>query len=194
EVSRVFADKRRTEVSAIEENGFEEEDFIKDEQVVVTISNAGYAKRSSTEQYRAQGRGGKGIRGAATGAQDDFVSDIFAASTRSYILCFSNLGKLHWLKVHKIPEMSRTARGRPLVQMLSLAQNEKILSILPVEEFKEDRFVVMATKRGVIKKTELMSFSNVRTAGIIAIGIDEGDELVGAALTNGKDDIFLASK
>lgn len=194
ETLKLYGDKRKTEITAIEDSGFEEEDFVKDEQVVVTISNAGYAKRSSVENYRAQGRGGKGIKGASTGAQDDFVSDLFAASTRSYILCFSNLGKLHWLKVHKIPEMNRTARGRPLVQMLSLAEGEKILSILPVEEFREDRFVVMTTKRGVIKKTELMSFSNIRTAGIIAIDVDEGDELMGAALTDGKQDIFLATK
>src|SRR5262249_6449574 len=144
EVTANFADKRRSEISAAEEKDFSVEDFVRDEQVVVTISNAGYAKRSSVDNYRAQGRGGKGVRGAGTGANDDdFISNIFVASTLSYILCFTNLGRLHWLKVHQVPEMNRTARGRPLVQLVQLAPGETVLSLLPVAKFEEDRFVVM---------------------------------------------------
>lgn len=195
EVLENFGDKRRTEISLAEEKDFNVEDFVRDEQVVVTISNSGYAKRSSVDTYRAQGRGGKGVRGAGTGTNDgDFVSDIFVASTLSYILCFTNLGRLHWLKVHQIPEMNRTARGRPLVQLVQLATGEKVLSLLPVAKFEEDRFVVQVTKNGIIKKTDLMSFSNVRASGIIAMTFDAGDELLGAALTSGKDDVFLATR
>ncbi len=195
EILDTFDDKRKTEISTTEERGFDVEDFVREEQVVVTISNAGYAKRNSLETYRAQNRGGKGIRGAGTGANDDdFVSQIFVASTLSYILCFTNLGKLHWLKVHQVPEMNRTARGRPLVQMLNLQSDEKVLSLLPVAKFEENRFVVMVTKKGIIKKTDLMSFSNIRAAGIIAMSFDEGDELLGADLTNGNQDVFLATR
>jgi DNA gyrase subunit A len=160
----------------------------------VTITNSGYAKRSSVEAYRSQGRGGKGIKGADTGKDDDFVKDIFVASTLSYLLCFTNLGRLHWLKVHQVPEMSRTARGRPLVQLLQLVNGEEVLSILPIKEFVENKYVVMATKHGVIKKTDLMAFSNIRAAGIIAIAFDDGDSLVKAALSDGKQDIFVATK
>ncbi len=195
EVLEKFGDKRRSEITTIEDRGFSVEDFVKDEQVVVTISNQGYAKRSSVDEYKAQGRGGKGVRGAGTGTNDeDFVSDIFVASTLSYILCFTNKGRVHWLKVHQIPEMNRTARGRPLVQLVQLEADEKVLSLLPISEFKDGEFVVMATKKGIIKKTELMAFSNVRSAGIIAMLFDEGDELMGAHLTNGTNDIFLATK
>jgi len=195
EVLKLYGEKRRTEVSLVDDKGFDLEDFVRDEQVIVTISNQGYAKRSSVENYRAQGRGGKGIRGAGTGTNDDdFVSDIFVASTLSYILCFTNLGRVHWLKVHQVPEMNRTARGRPLVQMLQLSPNEKVLSLLQVAQFEEGKYVFMATKKGVIKKTDLMAFSNVRQAGIIAIIFDEGDELMSAALTDGKNDVFLATR
>lgn len=191
----LFGDKRKSEISLEDDKEFEAEDFVKDEQVIVTISNTGYAKRNSIETYRAQGRGGKGIRGAGVGdISEDFVKDIFVASTLSYLLCFTNYGRLHWLKVHRIPEMNRTAKGRPLVQLLQLTAGEKVLSILPVAEFVQDSYVFMATRKGIVKKTDLMSFSNVRATGIIAIQCDEGDELISAALTSGKDDIFMATK
>ena len=189
-----YGDKRRSEISLADDKDFNVEDFLQDEQVVVTITNSGYAKRSSVEAYRSQGRGGKGIKGADTGKDDDFVKDIFVASTLSYLLCFTNLGRLHWLKVHQVPEMSRTARGRPLVQLLQLVNGEEVLSILPIKEFVENKYVVMATKHGVIKKTDLMAFSNIRAAGIIAIAFDDGDSLVKAALSDGKQDIFVATK
>jgi DNA gyrase subunit A len=175
EVLERFGDKRRSEISTAEDKGFDVEDFVRDEQVVVTISNQGYAKRSSVENYRAQGRGGKGVRGAGTGMNDeDFVSDIFVSSTLSYILCFTNLGRVHWLKVHQIPEMNRTARGRPLVQLVQLQNGEKVLSLLPVSKFEEGKFVFMATS--------------------IASLFDEGDDLMSAALTDGKNDVFLATR
>jgi DNA gyrase subunit A len=189
-----YGDKRRSEISLADDKDFNVEDFLQDEQVVVTITNSGYAKRSSVEAYRSQGRGGKGIKGADTGKDDDFVKDIFVASTLSYLLCFTNLGRLHWLKVHQVPEMSRTARGRPLVQLLQLVSGEEVLSILPIKEFVENKYIVMATKQGVIKKTDLMAFSNIRAAGIIAIAFDDGDSLVKAALSDGKQDIFVATK
>ena len=189
-----YGDKRRSEISLADDKDFNVEDFLQDEQVVVTITNSGYAKRSSVEDYRSQGRGGKGIKGADTGKDDDFVKDIFVASTLSYLLCFTNLGRLHWLKVHQVPEMSRTARGRPLVQLLQLVNGEEVLSILPIKEFVENKYIVMATKQGVIKKTDLMAFSNIRAAGIIAIAFDDGDSLVKAALSDGKQDIFVATK
>jgi DNA gyrase subunit A len=189
-----YGDKRRSEISLADDKDFNVEDFLQDEQVVVTITNSGYAKRSSVEAYRSQGRGGKGIKGADTGKDDDFVKDIFVASTLSYLLCFTNLGRLHWLKVHQVPEMSRTARGRPLVQLLQLVNGEEVLSILPIKEFVENKYIVMATKHGVIKKTDLMAFSNIRAAGIIAIAFDDGDSLVKAALSDGKQDIFVATK
>ena len=195
ETLEAYGDKRRSEISLADDKGYDLEDFVKDEQVVVTISNSGYAKRNSIETYRAQGRGGKGIRGAGVSDSDeDFIKDVFVASTLSYLLCFTNQGKLHWLKVHRIPEMSRTARGRPLIQLLQLAQGEQVLSILPVTEFQEDKFVFMATRKGIVKKTDLMSFSNVRAAGIIAINCDDGDQLISASLTNGKEDVFMATR
>jgi DNA gyrase subunit A len=194
ETLKIFGDKRKTEISYSEEKDYEVEDFIRDEQVVVTVTQAGYVKRSSSEEYTAQARGGKGIRGASIGADNDFVSDLFVASTLSYLLCFTNKGRLHWLKVHQIPEMSRTARGRPIVQFLQLEKEEKVLSILPVSKFEENKYVVMATKKGVVKKTDLMAFKNVRTNGIIALSIDEGDSLINAAITEGNDDVFIATK
>lgn len=193
EIETNFGDKRRSEIVAGDVSTFSDEDFVKDEQVVVTITSKGYIKRCSAETYRAQGRGGKGIKGAETG-DEDFVSDIFVSSTLSYILCFTTLGKLHWLKVHRVPEMSRTAKGRAIVQLLQLEQNETVISTLPVQEFVDGKYVVMVTKKGIIKKTDLMSFSNIRANGIIAMSFDEGDALLGAALTTGKENIFLATR
>jgi DNA gyrase subunit A len=189
-----FGDKRRSEISSADDKGFDVEDFVRDEQVVITITNTGYAKRNQVSEYRSQGRGGKGIRGAGTGSSEDFVKDIFVASTLDSVLCFSNLGKVHVLKAHQIPEMNRTARGRPLVQLLSLAKDEQIMSVLPIKEFKEDQHVVMATAKGVVKKTALSAFSAVRSSGIIALTIDEGDSLITVSLANQDDRVFLATK
>jgi DNA gyrase subunit A len=196
DVLEKYGDKRRSEISLAEEKDLNMEDFVQPEEVVVTVSSMGYAKRTAVDVYRAQGRGGKGVRGAGTGSEEsaDYVANIFSGNTHDMLLCFSNLGKLYWLKVYQIPEMARTARGRPLVQLLSLAQGEFIQSILPIKEFTEDKFVVMATRQGVIKKTELMAFSNIRSSGIIASSFDEGDTLISARISSGKDDIFMATK
>ncbi len=189
-----FGDKRRSEISAADDKDFAVEDFIQPDDVVVTVSSQGYAKRTSAAEYRAQGRGGRGVRGAGTSNEEDFISQVFVANTHWHLLCFTTLGKLHWLKVYQVPEMARTARGRPLQQMIQLEQGERVLSILPVKEFTENLFVVMGTKKGVIKKTELTAFSNIRTAGIIAMTFDDGDELIKVSLSSGKDHIFMATK
>lgn len=196
EILQKYTDPRKSQISYEDDKEFVMEDFVKDEQVVVTISSAGYAKRLPVDTYRAQGRGGKGVKGASTGSEDsqDFIQQIFTASTLSYLLCFTNLGRLHWLKVHRIPEMNRTARGRPLVQLLTMQADERVLSVLPVSKFEEGKFVFMTTKKGIVKKTDLMAFSNVRASGIIAASFDEGDELVDAAITTGDQTIFIATK
>lgn len=195
EVSEKFGDDRRT---VIETHGDEIdlEDMIAEEDMVVTISHRGYVKRCSPSLYRAQRRGGKGVRGTKKLGDDadDFVSELFVASTHAYLLVFSSTGKLHWLKVHQLPETSRTARGRAIVNMLQFDENERVSAILPVRHFEEGRFVVLATRRGVIKRVDLMAFSNVRRGGIRATSLDEGDELIGAMLTDGKRDIIVSTK
>jgi DNA gyrase subunit A len=195
EILERFGDKRRSEISMADDKDFAVEDFVQPEDVVVTVSNLGYAKRTAVEVYKAQGRGGKGIRGASMGSgeAEDYVANLFVANTHDQLLCFTNLGRLFWLKVYQIPEMARTARGRPFVQLLNLGKGETVQSILSLKEFSEDKFVVMGTRRGVIKKTELMAFSNMRASGIIAINFDEGDELIRACISSGKDDIFMAT-
>jgi len=196
EILEKFGDERRSEISHAEDKDFAVEDFVQPEDVVVTVSNLGYAKRTAVDVYRAQGRGGKGVKGAATGSadSDDHVSTLFVANTHDQLLCFTNLGRLFWLKVYQIPEMARTARGRPLVQLITMAKDEFVQSILPLQEFSENQFVVMATRKGIVKKTELMAFSRIRASGIKAIGFDEGDELIRARISSGKDDIFMATK
>ncbi len=195
EVGEQFNDPRRTE---IEENGEEIdlEDMIVEEDMVVTISHKGYAKRLSPSNYRAQNRGGKGVQGTKklSEGNEDFISDVFIASTHAYLLIFTSTGRLHWLKVHKLPETSRTARGRALVNMVNLTANERITSILPVREFEEGKVVTMLTRLGLIKRVDLMAFSNVRNAGIRAAVIEEGDELIGARLTDGNADCIISTK
>lgn len=190
----LFGDKRKSEISSADDKGFDVEDFVRDEQVVITITNTGYAKRNQVSEYRSQGRGGKGVKGAGIGTTEDFVKDIFVASTLDSVLCFSNLGKVHVLKAHQIPEMNRTARGRPLVQLLSLSKEECIMSVLPVREFRDEQHVVMATAKGVVKKTALSAFSAIRSSGIIALTIDEGDSLISVSIANAEDRVFLATK
>ena len=196
EVLEKFGDERRSEISNAEDKDFAVEDFVQPEDVVVTVSAMGYAKRTAVDVYRAQGRGGKGVKGAATGSADtdDHVSTLFVANTHDQLLCFTNHGRLFWIKVYQIPEMARTARGRPLVQLIAMAKDESVQSILPLKEFSEDKFIVMATRQGIVKKTELMAFSRIRASGIKAIGFDEGDELIKARISNGNDDIFMATK
>ena len=193
ELKEKYGDERRTEIVHGASTEFEVEDLIADEETLVSITHTGYVKRSDPAQFRRQGRGGKGIKGVAT-ADEDFVTSIFRTNTLSYLLCFTDRGRAYWLKVYKIPEASRAAKGKAIVNLIALQPNEKIKAIMPVQEFSENEYVVMVTRAGVIKKTALSEFSNVRTAGVIAIVTDEGDELVGARVTNGTNHLFLCSK
>ena len=195
EIRDKFGDERRT---VIEENGEEIalEDMIAEEDMMVTISHRGYAKRCSPTIYRAQRRGGKGVQATKKLGEDDndFVSELFIASTHAYLLVFTTEGKVHWIKVYQLPEASRTARGRAIVNMLNLSENERVSAILPVRRFEEGRFVIMTTMRGFIKRVDLMEFSNVRRGGIRATNLDDGDRLIGVRLTDGKSDCILSTK
>jgi DNA gyrase subunit A len=157
------------------------------------VTHAGYIKRSPTSAYRAQKRGGRGKSGITT-KEEDFVENIFVTSTHSYILVFTDKGKLYWLKVHEIPESGLTTRGKPIVNLIQVEQGEKVQTLMPVREFVEGKFIFTATRAGVVKKTDLMAFSNVRANGIIATGIDDGDSLIGAALTEGNQDVMLTTQ
>jgi DNA gyrase subunit A len=187
-----YSDPRRTEVVR-DAKQMSIEDLIAEEDMVVTISHAGYIKRVNVDEYRAQKRGGRG-KTAATTRDADFVSEMFVASTHSYMLLFSDFGKVYWLKVFEIPQAGRTSRGKPIINMVRLAKDERIAAVLPVRDFTEGQFVVMCTANGSIKKTDLMAFANPRPSGIIALTIEEGDKLINVGLTDGKRDIILATK
>ncbi|MBL7662462.1 DNA gyrase subunit A [bacterium] len=195
EVIEKFGDPRRTQIET-DASDIGVEDMIAEEDMVVTISHKGYAKRCSPSLYRAQNRGGKGVRGTKKLDEEaeDFVSQLFVASTHAYLLVFTSQGKLHWLKVYELPESARTARGRALVNMIKLQEGEKVSAILPVRTFEHEKQVVMVTREGYIKRVDLMDFSNVRNGGIRATNLDEGDELIGVMLTDGKRDIIVQSK
>ncbi|MBI5107564.1 MAG: DNA gyrase subunit A [Rhodocyclales bacterium] len=190
-VKAQFGDARRSEIvlSTAEINL---EDLIVREDMVVTLSHSGYVKRQPLADYRAQRRGGRGKQAAAI-KDDDFVDRLFVANTHDYILCFSNRGRVYWLKVYEAPEGTRNSRGKPIVNLFPLEDREKITAILPVKEFDEEHFVFMATSMGTVKKTPLTSFANPRKAGIIAVGLDDGDHLIGVAITNGECDVMLFS-
>jgi DNA gyrase subunit A len=192
DIKEKYGDERRTEIVASSED-IDIEDMIVEEDMVVTISHAGYIKRNAVSLYKSQHRGGRGKVGMGT-KEEDFVEKIFIASTHNYLLVFTDAGKVHWLKVYQIPQAGRAAKGKAIVNLINLAPGEKVKATLPVREFVGDKFVVMVTKKGVIKKTELTAYSNPRSGGIIAISIDEGDELVDVQLTKGDQDIFLATK
>jgi DNA gyrase subunit A len=192
EIKERYADPRRTEI--IEKSGeLSLEDLIVEEDMVVTVSHGGYIKRNAVSLYRAQRRGGKGKTGMRP-KEEDFVERLFIASTHSYVLIFSDFGKVYWLKVHEIPQGGRASRGKAIVNLLQLAPGEKVMTILPVKEFTEGKYIVTATQKGTIKKTDLMAYSNPRAGGIIALTIDEGDRLIAARLTDGSMDILLASR
>jgi DNA gyrase subunit A len=192
EIRDRYADKRRTEI--IEKKGeLSLEDLIVEEDMVVTVSHSGYIKRNAVSLYRAQRRGGKGKTGMRP-KEEDFVELLFIASTHSYILVFTDMGKVYWLKVHEIPQGGRASRGKAIVNLLQIGSDEKVTSILAVKDFVEGRYIVTATRNGVIKKTDLMAYSNPRAGGIIALTIDEGDCLVSTRLTDGHMDILLASR
>jgi len=192
ETRKKYGDERKTEIIE-KEAEINIEDLIIEEDMVVTITHNGYIKRNPISLYRSQRRGGKGVTGITT-RQEDFVEDMFVASTHSYILFFTNTGKVFWQKIYEIPQAGRAAMGKAIVNLLHLSSEETIAAILPVREFEEGKYIVMATKKGLIKKTSLMAYSRPRAGGIIALGIDNGDELIAARVTDGNREIFLGSK
>ena len=188
-----YGENRKTELS-IHEGDIDIEDLIADEPCVITLTNTGYIKRVPTDTYRQQRRGGKGVVGMNT-KEEDFVEHVFTASTHDYLLCFTETGRMYWLKAYRVPEGSRQARGRSLANVLQMSQDEKLAAIICVRELDDNNHnLLMATKNGVVKKTVLSAYKNVRLAGINAIKIDEGDQLIGVVLTNGKSDIMLSMK
>ncbi len=191
EVKEEFGDARRTEI--IDEGvEFSIEDLIADEDVAITVTNSGYIKRTPTSTYQRQGRGGKGRFGAAA-KNDDFVEHLFIASTHAYLMIFTDDGMVYKLKVHEVPDAAASARGKAIVNLISIPSNRKLAGVVPVREFTPGRHVVMVTRKGVIKKTSLDNFQNIRTNGIIAINVDEGDELLDVILTDGTKRIFIAT-
>jgi len=192
EVKEQYGDARRTEI--IPEAGeINMEDLIAPEEMVITVSHSGYIKRNPVSIYRAQRRGGKGKIGMGT-KEEDFVEHLFVASTHDYILFFSDAGRVYWLKVHQVPEAGRVAKGKAIVNLLQIPQTEKITAILPVDQFSADRFVVMATRKGVVKKTDLSAYGNPRVGGIRALNLAQGDRLISARLTSGRQDIFMTTR
>ncbi len=192
EIREKFADERRTEI-VDETSEISIEDMIVEEDMAVTISNSGYIKRNAITLYRSQRRGGKGVMGMGT-KQEDFVEQLFIASTHDYMMFFTSRGRCHWLKVHEIPQGGRAARGKAIVNVLQLASGEYVSAVMPVRKFEPDRYILMATKQGVLKKTQLTAFSNPRVGGIIALNLDEGDELIGVGQTDGSLNVFLGTK
>ena len=187
-----YGDERRTRI-VDEATAISVEDLIVEEDMVVTISHEGYIKRNAVALYRAQRRGGRGRIGATT-REEDFVEHLFIASTHSYLLFFTTSGKVFWLKVHEIPQAGRAARGRSITNVLSLQPEEKLSAFLPVREFQEGRYVLFATRRGLVKKTDLMQYASPRPSGIIAIALEEGDEVIGVRLTDGSREAILSTR
>ncbi len=187
-----FSDDRRTEIIA-EISEINVEDMIAEEDMVVTITHRGYIKRNALSLYQSQHRGGKGKIGMVT-KEGDFVENLFIASTHSYILFFTNYGKVHWLKVHEVPRGARASRGKAIVNLLQLAPGERVTAILPLRDFSSGKYVAFATKRGVVKKTDLSAFSHPRSGGILAIHLEENDELISAKLTDGEQELLLGTK
>ena len=190
-IKEQYGDERRTQIVARSEE-ISIEDLMVDEDMAVTISHEGYIKRNPVTLYRAQRRGGKGKIGTTT-KEEDFVEDLFIASMHSYILFFTTIGKVYWIKVHELPQASRAAKGKPIVNLLNLEPGERVSAFLSVREFVDGRYVIFATKKGLIKKTDLMSYSNPRSSGIRAIGLEDGDELIGVKLTDGQQEIILST-
>jgi len=193
EIRDKFGDKRRSEI-VDRTADISLEDTIEDEEMVVTVSHTGYIKRSSVDLYRAQRRGGKGKTGMKT-KEEDFVEQLFIASTKDYLLFFTDMGRVYRIKVYEIPEGSRTTKGKAVVNLVNVQDGEKVTTILPVKDLnREDLYLFMATRNGVVKKTPLIEYVNIRTSGINAVNLDEGDKLIAVALTDGSKDIFLASR
>jgi DNA gyrase subunit A len=187
-----YSDARRTEILA-EEGEFRIEDLIAEEDMAITVSNTGYIKRTAITNYRNQRRGGKGRIGMRT-REEDFVSHLFVASSHAYIMIFSDRGRAYWLKVHEVPDVGPDGRGKAIANLVSMEEGERIAALLAVKEFEENKFIVMATRRGVIKKTELSAFSNPRAGGIIAMGVEEGDSVITARISDGSSEIFIGTR
>jgi len=192
ELKEKFGDKRRSEIGPPVAQ-FQMEELIPEERMIVTITRDGYIKRVDVDAYRKQGRGGKGVKGSDT-KEGDLLEHLFTASTHDYLLVFTNRGRVYWLKVYDIPQLQRTSRGRSMANLLNMQNNEVHKAVLPVQGFVDDRFLFFATARGVVKKTPLSAFQHVRSAGIIAMGLDPDDELINVGLTTGQDEIVLGSR
>ncbi|MBI2376081.1 MAG: DNA gyrase subunit A [Deltaproteobacteria bacterium] len=192
EVGESFGNPRRTKIEG-ELGEYTDEDLIAEEEMVVTVSHEGYVKRTAPGEYRAQRRGGKGVMGAGT-KSEDFVEKMFVASTHAYLLAFTDRGKVYWVKVHALPLGNRTARGKPLVNLIQLEADEKVSALLPVRHFSDDHFVVTATRAGTVRRTALSEYSRPRPRGIIGVGIAEGDRLVGAQLVRAQDDLLISTQ
>jgi DNA gyrase subunit A len=191
EIKAQFGDERRSEINPFG-GDIADEDLIPPREMVVTLTHGGYIKTQPTTDYQAQRRGGRGKQAAAT-KDEDFIETLFVANTHDYLMCFTNLGKCHWIKVYKLPEGGRNSRGRPINNVIQLDEGEKVSAILAVRDFPEDEYVFFATAQGMVKKVQLCAFKNVRTQGIKAIALKEGDSLVGVAKTGGCHDIMLFS-
>jgi DNA gyrase subunit A len=191
-VREEYGDERRTQIVSADVD-ISIEDLIPEEDVLVTLSHESYIKAQAVSNYSAQKRGGKG-KAATQMKEEDFIDKLFVASTHDTILCFTNLGRVYWLKVYKLPQASRISRGKPIVNLLPLEENERINAILPIREFVENKFIFMATAKGIVKKTALSKFSHPRTKGIIAVNLDEDDQLIGTDITNGEQDVMLFTK
>lgn len=192
EIKKKYADDRRTKIT-FDDSDIEDEDLIADESMVVTLTNTGIIKRIPIEEYRTQKRGGKGSKGMET-KEEDYVVDIFTASTKTMLLVFTDKGKVYWSKVHKLPLGTRTSKGKSLANVVQLASGEQVRAILPVNEFSENKYAVMLTKNGIIKKTSLDAFANPRTAGIIALTTDLEDVVIDVKISDGQSDIFIATR
>jgi|RhiMethySRZTD1v2_1073278.scaffolds.fasta_scaffold00596_23 DNA gyrase subunit A len=192
EVRDRYGDDRRTEILA-ESGEFRIEDLIAEEDMAITVSNTGYIKRTAITSYRNQRRGGKGRIGMRT-REEDFVSHLFVASTHAYIMIFSDRGRAYWLKVHEIPDVGPDGRGKAIANLVSMQEGERIAALLAVKEFEENKFIVMGTKRGEVKKTELRAFSNPRTGGIIAMDVEEGDAVIAVQVSEGANEIFIGTR
>jgi len=191
EIKKLFGDERRTQIVA-EATDIDIEDLIVEEDMVITVSRGGYIKRSPLSLYRAQRRGGKGRIGATT-KEEDVVEHLFVASTHAYILAFTSTGRMHWIKVYEVPQLGPATRGKAIVNLLNLDPNERLVALASTKDFPEDRFLVFATKRGLVKKTPLAAYANVRSGGIIAINIEKGDELLSVRVTDGTRQIFIGT-
>jgi len=191
-VQERYGNERRTQILP-EEGEFRIEDLIAEEDMAITVSNTGYIKRTAITSYRSQRRGGKGRIGMRT-REEDFVSHLFVASTHAYIMIFSDRGRAYWLKVHEIPDVGPDGRGKAIANLVSMEDGERIAAMIAVKEFEDDKFVVMGTRHGVVKKTELSAFSNPRAGGIMAMGVEEGDAVMAVQVSDGTHEVFIGTQ